>query len=210
MTCRKKKVFSPKPHYNIALRLSLSSVPLGLPPLGLAFCFSRFSNTHTSQPHEGSGSFSAGHGIMPISVLNCMHATLFSYNNMRVKLSYTLQIRLEADKYVTSSLVIPMIEDLREELFDAQERLQELFEAIGSSSCPFDLTSILQTMIVDFEDRWGDASSVLNFKYSTSPRLRNRVNRNHLGICLSSPEKNGNRLTWVLAALPVCLPTLTS
>ena len=90
---------------------------------------------------------------------------MFSYNNMRVKLSYTLQIRLEADKYVTSSLVIPMIEDLREELSDARDRLEELLLAVGRSSCSFDLTSIVQTMIDDFEDRWGNGSSVLEFKY---------------------------------------------
>ena len=39
--------------------------------------------------------------------------------------------------------------------------------------------------------------------YSSSPRNRNRVNRNHLDICLSVPQKNRNSLTWVLVALTV-------
>ena len=42
-------------------------------------------------------------------------------------------------------------------------------------------------------------------KYSTSPRIGNPANGNHLEICLSSPQKNGNWLTWVLVALTVCL-----
>ena len=58
-----------------------------------------------------------------------------------------------------------MIEDLRKELLDAQDRLQQLFDAIGSSDCPFDLPAIVQAMIDDFEARWGDGSSVLKFKY---------------------------------------------
>ena len=40
--------------------------------------------------------------------------------------------------------------------------------------------------------------------YSTSSRNGNPANGNHLEICLSSPQKNGNSLTWVLAALSVC------
>jgi hypothetical protein len=40
--------------------------------------------------------------------------------------------------------------------------------------------------------------------YSTTPRNGNRVNGNHLDICLSSSQKNGNSLTWVLVALTVC------
>ena len=48
--------------------------------------------------------------------------------------------------------------------------------------------------------------------YSTTPRNGNRVNGNHLGICLSSSRKNGNSLTWVLVALTVCFtyPVLCS
>ena len=34
--------------------------------------------------------------------------------------------------------------------------------------------------------------------YSTTPRNGNWCNGNHLGICLSSPQKNGNSLAWVL------------
>jgi hypothetical protein len=41
-------------------------------------------------------------------------------------------------------------------------------------------------------------------EYSTSCRNRIRVNRNHLDICLSVPQKNRNSLTWVLVALTVC------
>jgi hypothetical protein len=40
--------------------------------------------------------------------------------------------------------------------------------------------------------------------YSTSPRTRNRVNRNHLEICLSSSQKNRNSLAWILLAVSVC------
>ena len=45
-------------------------------------------------------------------------------------------------------------------------------------------------------------------RYSTTPRNGNRANGNHLGICLSFSEKNGNSLAWVRVALTVCLPTL--
>ena len=40
--------------------------------------------------------------------------------------------------------------------------------------------------------------------YSTSPRNRNPVNRNHLDQSLSFSQKNRNSLTWVLVALTVC------
>ena len=40
--------------------------------------------------------------------------------------------------------------------------------------------------------------------YSTTPRNRNHINRNHHGICLLSSQKNRNSLTWVLVALTVC------
>ena len=40
--------------------------------------------------------------------------------------------------------------------------------------------------------------------YSTTPRNGNRVNGNHLDQSLSFSQKNGNSLTWVLVALPVC------
>ena len=43
-----------------------------------------------------------------------------------------------------------------------------------------------------------------NMHYSTTPRNGNPVNGNHLDICLSFSQKNGNSLTWVLVALPVC------
>ena len=45
---------------------------------------------------------------------------------------------------------------------------------------------------------------VIAAAYSTSPRNGNPVNGNHLDICLSFSQKNGNSLTWVLVALTVC------
>ena len=41
-------------------------------------------------------------------------------------------------------------------------------------------------------------------RYSTTPRNGNPANGNHLEICLSFSQKNGNSLTWVLVALTVC------
>ena len=52
------------------------------------------------------------------------------------------------------------------------------------------------------------ASLVLGSSYSTTPRNGNRVNGNHLEICLLSSRKNGNSLTWVLVALTVCFTYL--
>ena len=49
-----------------------------------------------------------------------------------------------------------------------------------------------------------EPSARVTKEYSSSTRNRNRANRNHLEICLSSSQKNRNRLTWVLVALPVC------
>ena len=40
--------------------------------------------------------------------------------------------------------------------------------------------------------------------YSTLPRNRNRINRKHLEICLSSSQKNRNSFVWVLPTLSVC------
>ena len=40
--------------------------------------------------------------------------------------------------------------------------------------------------------------------YSTTPRIRNRVNRNHLEICLSSSQKNRNSLAWGLPTKKTC------
>ena len=37
--------------------------------------------------------------------------------------------------------------------------------------------------------------------YSTTPRNRNRLNRNHLKICLSSSQKNRKSLSWVLPTI---------
>ena len=41
-------------------------------------------------------------------------------------------------------------------------------------------------------------------QYNSLPRNGNRLNRNHLEICLSSSQKIRNSVTWVLAALTVC------
>jgi hypothetical protein len=50
----------------------------------------------------------------------------------------------------------------------------------------------------------GGKHVLLRLQYSTTPRNRNRVNRNHLDICLRSSQKNRKPLTWVLVALTVC------
>ena len=42
------------------------------------------------------------------------------------------------------------------------------------------------------------------YMYSTTRLNRNRVNRNHLDICLSSSQKNRNSLGWFLPTLSVC------
>ena len=64
-------------------------------------------------------------------------------------------VTLEGQKYVTGSLVIPMVERIRKGLFEAHERLQVLAAAIGVQILPdgeeFDMESILQAMIEDFE-----------------------------------------------------------
>ena len=49
-----------------------------------------------------------------------------------------------------------------------------------------------------------DPPNLGNTQYSTTPRNGNRVNGNHLVICLMSFQKNRNSLTWVLVALTVC------
>ena len=40
--------------------------------------------------------------------------------------------------------------------------------------------------------------------YSTTPRNANPANGNHLEVYLSSSQKKGNSLTWVLVALTLC------
>ena len=40
-------------------------------------------------------------------------------------------------------------------------------------------------------------SLALFYQYSTIPRNENRVNKNHLEICLSFSQKNENSLTWI-------------
>jgi hypothetical protein len=69
-------------------------------------------------------------------------------------------VELEGQKYVTGSLVIPMVEAIREGLNEANERLKELSESIGEkvleNGKDFNMESILAGMIEDFENRWAD------------------------------------------------------
>ena len=60
-------------------------------------------------------------------------------------------VELEGQKYVTSSLVIPMVEAIRKGFFLANERLQELGASIGAQQLEdgkdFNMESILSAMI---------------------------------------------------------------
>jgi hypothetical protein len=82
------------------------------------------------------------------------------------------QVMLEGEKYVTGSLVIPMVEELRVGLMAAQARVQELSAAVGQQvvedGTDFDMGSILDAMVEDFQCRWGDGSNLLEFKYGQS------------------------------------------
>ena len=73
---------------------------------------------------------------------------------------------------MTGSLVIPMVECIHKGLFEAHERLQVLAAAIGVQILPdgeeFDMESILQAMIEDFESRWGDGSDINTCSLGTS------------------------------------------
>ena len=55
---------------------------------------------------------------------------------------------------------------------------------------------------------WGNRDAadyeIVSDLYSTTPRNGNRVNGKHLDQSPSFSQKNGNSLTWVLVALPVC------
>ena len=59
-------------------------------------------------------------------------------------------------------------EELREELLHAQERVQTLSAAIGkqkmADGTDFNMGAILDAMVEDFEDRWGDGSNLSEFK----------------------------------------------
>ena len=65
---------------------------------------------------------------------------------------------------MTGSLVVPMAECIHKGLFETHERLQELGTVIDtqilSDGENFDMEIILQTMIEDFESRWGDGSDI--------------------------------------------------
>jgi hypothetical protein len=71
---------------------------------------------------------------------------------------------LEGQKYVTGSLVIPMVESIRKGLHEAHDRLVELGEAIGAQAFEkdqdFHMQGILEAMIGDFENRWGDGTDI--------------------------------------------------
>ena len=73
-------------------------------------------------------------------------------------------VELEGQKYVTGSLVIPMVEAIRKGLNEANERLKELSESIGEqvleNGKDFNMESILAAMIEDFENRWGDGFNI--------------------------------------------------
>jgi hypothetical protein len=73
---------------------------------------------------------------------------------------------------VTDSLVIPMVERMCKGLFEEHERLQELGTLIDVQILPdgeeFDMEIILQTLIEDFESRWGDGSDINTCSLGTS------------------------------------------
>jgi hypothetical protein len=48
-----------------------------------------------------------------------------------LRLIMRTQVMLEGEKYVTGSLVLPMVEELCAGLLHKQERVQELGEAVG-------------------------------------------------------------------------------
>ena len=79
------------------------------------------------------------------------------------------QLKLEGEKYVTGSLIIPMISEIRTGLVAAQARLAELAAAVGPQEVEeredFSVDSMLDSMIQDFEYRWGDGADILCFKY---------------------------------------------
>ena len=56
----------------------------------------------------------------------------------------------------------------------------------------------------DYQIRHHQLRQCRTCDYSTTPRNGTPVNGNHLDQSLSFSQKNGNSLTWVLVALPVC------
>ena len=63
-----------------------------------------------------------------------------------------------------------MVEELRAGLLHAQERVQELGEAVGleqvgGDGSDFNVGELLDNMVSDFQSRWGDGSDLLSFKY---------------------------------------------
>jgi hypothetical protein len=83
-----------------------------------------------------------------------------------------VMMTLEGQKYVTDSLVIPMVERIRKGLHEAHDRLVELGESIGAQSFEkdqdFHIQGILETMIVDFESRWGDGTDIKKYTLGTN------------------------------------------
>jgi hypothetical protein len=76
-------------------------------------------------------------------------------------------VELEGQKYVTGSLVIPMVEAIRKGLKEATQCLKELSQSIGEqvleNGKDFNMESILGAMIEDFESRWGDGLDINNY-----------------------------------------------
>ncbi len=76
-------------------------------------------------------------------------------------------VELEGQKYVTASLVIPMVEAIRKGLNEANERLQQLGSIIGAQQLEdgkdFNMESILSAMIQDLDNRWGDSMDITKY-----------------------------------------------
>ena len=78
-----------------------------------------------------------------------------------------VMVEVEEQKYVTTSLVIPMVEVIRKGLNEVNERLLQLGVNIGTQQLEdgkdFNMESILSTMIQDLENRWGDDMDITKY-----------------------------------------------
>ena len=81
-------------------------------------------------------------------------------------------VTLEGQKYVTVSLVIPMVEHIHKGLHEVHECLKELGTVIGTQILPdgqeFHMENILESMIEDFESRRADGSDINTYSLDTS------------------------------------------
>jgi hypothetical protein len=79
---------------------------------------------------------------------------------------------LEGQKYVTGSLVIPMVESIRKGLHATHDRLVELGGAISAQTFgdgqDFHMQGILEAMIEDFDRRWGDGARINKYTLGTN------------------------------------------